>query len=158
MDPVTIVGLVGTATSILARSSTLITTIYGLTQRYRDAPVSIQRLAVRLQLFQEILRELDTYLRQANTISDRVKSTLRTSFVVCEEDLFEIEKRLAKVNRGTGALTRVRDKVRHIWSAKEVTEMEGRLNSHVDMMKEYIYIVRLQVLTCTFLCIQSEVG
>jgi hypothetical protein len=89
------------------------------------------------------MNELNSYLQNASLVSDRVRTTLRISFIVCEDDLLEIERRAAKVNRGVSGRLNILTRVKHVWSAEAVTECERRLNMQVDMMKRYIELVRL---------------
>ena len=146
MDPISIVALVGTCSSLATRGVTLVQGLTNLGSRFRSAQRSANQLADRLHLFNETLDQLKTYLQRGNVQSRRTRATLRLFLTSCEDGLSDIEQHIASLNQsaGSGRIS-ILGRARFVWNEPLMQECERRLGLQLQLMNNYVQLVQLYV-------------
>ena len=146
MDPITILGLVSTCTTIASRVASLVESLPRVVASYRDVERSVLRLGNQLGLFQGSVDELRQYLQRSARLSARVKTTLSASLGSCADIVEDMQRHVRKVTGGEGAAAAdvgVIGRARHVWDETFVNQCEQRVLAQMQMMDIYIRMVQL---------------
>ncbi|RGP68757.1 ankyrin repeat [Fusarium longipes] len=134
MDPVSIVGIVGSSLTIATRTVIVLKDIYDYYKQYRDAPDHIKYLAADVQDAQKILRVIKQQLDTKNTIVD--PSELPT--YSCEEVLKKVETFADKHSKRLESPSNIKAKlglVRFTWNEKEIKNLRDELQRRILYLK-----------------------
>jgi hypothetical protein len=146
MDPVTIISMVGSCATLASRIVALIDAIPKITEQFRGAQLSAKNLTSQLGLFNETVTELREWLKRRNPseVSQRAKTSLKTSLGCCEDVLAEIE---AHVQRLRPDLSQQKlsifNRIRYVWDEEKMRECERRVTSHLQTISIYINVLKL---------------
>lgn len=147
MDPITIVGLVGTCTAIASRLGALVESLPRVVASYRDVKRSILRLGNQLRLFHGSIDELRKYLQSSTRVSARVKTNLSASLDSCTVIIEDMQRHVQKVTGGDGGGARgnvgVLGRARHVWDESFVDQCEQRVLAQMQMMDIYVRMLQL---------------
>jgi hypothetical protein len=127
MDPLSILSLVGTCTSIATSVISAIRTLDELISKARTPDRPASRLTAQLRLFKATVDELKTWLNKAAIISPVLKSVMRTTLRDCEDVISDIEDHVRRVapKRGDGSTLIENIKLR--WNERAIQDYERML-------------------------------
>jgi ABC-type transporter Mla subunit MlaD len=144
MDPVSIVGLVGSCLAIGGNIVSVITGLQQIVKAFKEADKNIAQLSTQLDLFNATIEQLRIWLNDNRSLSSSLRNTMKTAFENCDVIVSDIEERVQAVQRQPGeSESSFGRKVKHLWNDNAIKEHERMINNQLVAFTLLIQMVQL---------------
>ncbi|KAF8857833.1 ankyrin [Acephala macrosclerotiorum] len=123
MDPVSILGLVGTCFSIGLHVASAASGVRDVINGLQSADQSIARLASQLDIFCSVMEQLRLWLERDPSLSSSLRGTIGNSLTHCDVIVSEIEQRVAQVKpKPEESKSSFGRRLKHLWTEESIKE------------------------------------
>ena len=149
MDPVSVVGLVGSCVTIIARAGAVATDIHDLTVRFRNVAKNVNLITVQLSTFKAAIVLLSSCLERRVTElvqQDDLIIELRSSLDACSAIISCVQEQVTKVaarSGSTGSFSFM-TKAKHLWNESSVSDCVRMLEVQVQALSFLIQVLQLK--------------
>ncbi len=144
MDLATILALVGTCLTIIARAENIVERLYGLRRKLKNTTQSIDSVITQVSAIESAVQGLTTWLETTSTASQEERCILRDSLEACASVIIQLDILLARIcSRGDKPL--LPGRVRFVWDEKTIKEHRGALQSQIQALSFLLQIMQLFV-------------
>ncbi|CZR67600.1 uncharacterized protein PAC_17499 [Phialocephala subalpina] len=144
MDPVSIVGLVGTCLAIGGKIVSISTGLQQIVGTFKAADKDIARVSNQLKLFNSAIELLRVWLDRNRSLASELRETLKTAFEHCEVIVSDIEEQVQAVLPEPGQSTSsFRRKINHLWNEQAVQKYEGMITNQLVAFNTIIQALQL---------------
>ncbi|KAK3075559.1 hypothetical protein LTR53_000997 [Teratosphaeriaceae sp. CCFEE 6253] len=148
MDPASIIGLVGSCVTIIARAGVVAGDIHDLSLRYKNVAKNVNLITVQLSTFKAAIVLLSSCLeRRVTTLVHRADLVveLGASLAACSSIISAVQEQVAGVSAKSGS-TSVLDfmtRIKHMWDEKSVNDCVRMLEVQVQALSFLIQVLQL---------------
>lgn len=144
MDPVSIVGLVGSCIAIGGKVVSITAGLQQIIKAFKEADKNIARLSTQLGLFNVTIEEIRIWLDRNQSLSSSFRKTMKTAFENCDVIVSDIEKRVQDVQPQLGeSESSFGRKLKHMWNDNAIKEDERMIINQLVAFNTVIQVVQL---------------
>ena len=149
MDPVSVVGLVGSCVTIIARAGAVATDIHDLTVRFKNVAKNVNLITVQLSTFKAAIVLLSSCLERRVTVlvdQEDLIVELRSSLDACTAIISCVQEQVAKVAAKSGSTGNFSfmTKTKHLWNESSVSDCVRMLEVQVQALSFLIQVLQLK--------------
>lgn len=145
MDPISIVGLIGSVVSILDVVAKGIQKLTDLKRRHHDAPAQISTLIGQLYVIQAAITTLDSYKSSILAQSTRYQELALQldSALDCFRPLMEsLNQYLYDLEMQTAGVVNEKSKLLYLWNERDIETYLGLLDRQVNALNLFLNAVQ----------------
>jgi hypothetical protein len=143
MDPLAIVSLIGTCTSIATRVLATMRDLDELITKIKNIDKAASQLAAQLKLFSGAVTQLQQWIGRATAISNTVRDTLRSALSACDEIVAEIEDHVKRMMPREGSRIGFLETFRALWNERTVQDHIRMLTTQFQTFSLFIQLLGL---------------
>ena len=144
MDPVSIIGLVGSCVAIGDKIGSITTGLQQIVKAFKEADKNIPHLSTQLGMFNVEIEQFRIWLDKNRSLSSSFRKTMKTAFENCEVILSEIEERVQAVQPQPGELeSSFVQKVKHLCNDNAIKEYERMITNQFLAFHTVVQMVEL---------------
>ncbi|KAF8857821.1 ankyrin, partial [Acephala macrosclerotiorum] len=148
MDPVSIVGLVGTCLAISGKIVSITAGLQQIVGAFKKADKDIKRISNQLDVFNATIEQLRIWLDRNRSLSSSFRKTISTAFEHCDVIVSDIEEQVQAVQPEPGqSKSSFSRKLKHLWNDNIIKEYERMISNQFIAFTTVIQVVHLNELT-----------
>jgi hypothetical protein len=143
MDPVSVIGLVGTCMTITVRTTTVVSELHTLKTKYKNLEQSVGLFVVQISALRSAATRLSVWIQDSSdTLSKDEQLDLHHSLAACETLIELLHGYVSKVSKAKFSFV---SRTKYLWDESTIRECQSVLGSQVQALGFHLQILQLLV-------------